>query len=289
MFHYKKIEKILDISLVIKKHGNLVYGNSEQQTYDYEADIYLISSSRHLNDDELSLINIIIEKNETSQPFWVRVIKNLSFEDHEIPKGYKEISSYKVWLLQSKGLTDQLEILSALFEDSEIVTLNSDRILVIVHPNEELTPFTLLSHLESEAMISPYIYVGPTVETLKDLNHSFEQAVLLTKLNRRDDKKIIRFNEVVFERVLHDLDENSKSEILKQYLRIYPIQNLNEELIETIEGFFKHNLNVTDTATALFLHRNTLVYRLNKINQITNLDIRHFEDATRMKILLSLM
>ncbi len=61
---------------------------------------------------------------------------------------------------------------------------------------------------------------------------------------------------------------------------------LDEETIMTINKFFENSLNVSETSRQLFIHRNTLVYRLDKLQKSTNLDIRIFEDAITFKIAL---
>ena len=62
----------------------------------------------------------------------------------------------------------------------------------------------------------------------------------------------------------------------------------NEEMLQTIEMFFRKDLNLSDTARQLFIHRNTLVYRLDKVQRQTGLDLRHFDDAVTFKILYKL-
>ena len=62
----------------------------------------------------------------------------------------------------------------------------------------------------------------------------------------------------------------------------------NEEMLYTIEMFFKKDLNLSDTARQLYIHRNTLVYRLDKVQRQTGLDLRHFDDAVTFKILYKL-
>ena len=62
----------------------------------------------------------------------------------------------------------------------------------------------------------------------------------------------------------------------------------NEELVKTIDAFLQNDLNVLKTSKQTFMHRNTLLYRIEKIKKLVGLDIRHFEDALTMKILLEL-
>jgi carbohydrate diacid regulator len=64
------------------------------------------------------------------------------------------------------------------------------------------------------------------------------------------------------------------------------IENLDNETLFTIQKFFENNLNVSETSRRLFVHRNTLVYRLEKIKKLTGLDLREFEDAIVFKVAL---
>jgi sugar diacid utilization regulator len=289
MFHYKKLEKILSLSLSIAKHGQLIYSSIENCPFEYDQASYRICTSRALEDEELSLVNLIIEKNEQKQPFWLRVLKDLPYDENEIPVHFKGLEYYQTWLIKAKAISESVELIRALFEYSEVIIISTDKLLIIFNANELIQPKDLCSHLESEVMVSPFVYVGPKVKQLNDLKESFDQTQLLTQLRNIEQNLIVEFGQVLYQRVLYDLPDESKVLLLKNYLALYPIHNLTDDLIETIYGFFSHNLNITDTASALYLHRNTLVYRLNKINQVTNLDVRLFEDANKMKILLSLI
>ena len=73
---------------------------------------------------------------------------------------------------------------------------------------------------------------------------------------------------------------------LKEVFKRGSIESLDHETLFTIQRFFENNLNVSETSRQLFIHRNTLVYRLDKIQKNTNLDLRNFEDAIAFKIAL---
>lgn len=287
MFLYNNLEKIIQKSLTIYKHGQCLYQGIEDCPYEYEIDTYRVCVSEPVDKEVLDLIRLIIEKNEQSQPFWLRILKDLPYSNTEVPDKFKHVSQYQIWLLKASQLSENIEIIQALLTHSEVIPLNSEEALVIVSDNEELSEMDLISHLETEAMINARLYMGPVVKNIDDISFSYKQTVLLKDL--KSNQTIVRFSDVLFERMIYDLSDASKNQLLKLYLDLYPISNLTEELLETIHGFFLHNLNVTDTAHALFLHRNTLVYRLNRIQQLTQLDIRQFEDANKMKILLNLM
>ena len=64
------------------------------------------------------------------------------------------------------------------------------------------------------------------------------------------------------------------------------IESLDQETLSTIQKFFENNLNVSETSRKLFVHRNTLVYRLDKIRRLTGLDLKEFDDAIVFKVAL---
>jgi len=289
MFKYKKLEQILNTSLNIYKHGQCLYSGTIKNMHEYEIESYTIGSSNVLNDNHLELIKLIIDTNEVKQPFWYRVLKDLPYSLDELPKSFENTSLYETWIVKGQHISDSIDLIMVIMEVSEVLVLNQDMLLLIVNENETITPENVIAHLESEVMISAKVYVGPKVNSIVDLKKAYEQTHQLISLFVKNEDNIIQFKDVLYLKVLNELSEEYKASLMDDYLKIYPINQLNDELNETIYGFFNHNLNVTDTANALFLHRNTLVYRLNKIHQLTNLDIRQFDDANIMMILLSLI
>jgi len=191
-------------------------------------------------------------------------------------------------MIKGKHITEDITVLEALFEFSEIISLTSDRLLVVLNDKEELLPEDIIGHFEAEIMKVIRVYAGPKVKQFSDLRYAYMQTLILEDILVNKQVSIIDYNNILFERVIHELPNDIQEQLLQGYLIEYPIQQLNSELLETTTGFFENNLNVTDTANELFLHRNTLIYRLNKISQITNLDIRNFEDACKLRILLTL-
>jgi len=289
MFKYNNLEQILDSRLNIYKHSQCIYSCGSNNAHEYEMDSYRISSSKPLDDNQIELVKLIIDTNEQKQPFWYRVLKDLPYSVDELPKSFESCKYFETWLVKGHHISDSIEMLLVIMEVAEVLVLNQDLLLLIVNENESITPENVVDHLEAEAMISAKVYVGPCVNAIEDLKTAYEKTQQLISLSIQNTERIIRFKDVLYLKVLHHLSEENKVSLIEDYLKIYPVHQLNEELIETIYGFFNHNLNVTDTANALFLHRNTLVYRLNKILQLTNLDIKQFDDANIMRILLSLI
>ena len=97
------------------------------------------------------------------------------------------------------------------------------------------------------------------------------------------------YSTLLLERFLSEVPLNlcerySKVLFVKEYKKL-----LTDEMITTIEKFFEHSLNLSETARQLFIHRNTLVYRLDKIQKVMGLDLRNFHDAVTFKIMMMLM
>jgi len=289
MFSYKSLERILNIKFSVYKHGQCLHGHADfDYSFEYENESYRVTTSEEIDQDKLKLILLLIKQNEQSQPFWIRVFKDLPYLEEEIPSLFRDTSYYQIWLIKGKHISKDSAVLEALLESSEIIQLTSDRMLVLLNDQESLQAEDIIGHFETEVMKVIAIYIGPKVKQLSELKYAYKQTMILEELLISNQQSIVDYNNVLFDRVIHELSSEIQDELLSAYSVEYPVQHINAELLETINGFFKNNLNVTDTANELFLHRNTLIYRLNKITQVTNLDIRNFEDACRLRILLSL-
>ena len=98
------------------------------------------------------------------------------------------------------------------------------------------------------------------------------------------EKNIIRYDNLGIGRLIYQLPTTLCELFLKEVLKKESISVLDRETIYTIQKFFENNLNVSETSRKLFVHRNTLVYRLDKIKKLTGLDLREFDDAIIFKV-----
>ena len=246
MFSYKSLENILGISIKIYKHGQCLYSaKGIECPYEYENGSYTIYTSQKIDSEKLSLIQLLINQNEQSQPFWIRVFKNLTYLEDEIPVAFKDTTFYQLWMMKGKNISDDITILEALFEFSEIISLTSDRLLVVINDKEQLTPKDVIGHFEAEVMKVIRVYVGPRVKQFSELRYAYNQTLILEDILVSKHVSIIDYNSILFERVIHELSEDVQEQLLEGYLAEYPIHQLNSELLETTTGFYKNNLNVT--------------------------------------------
>ncbi len=142
--------------------------------------------------------------------------------------------------------------------------------------------------LLGEFYVHATIGVGTTVDNLKDLARSFKEARTALEVGKVFDteKTIICYNNLGIARLIYQLPTTLCESFLKEVFKRGSIESLDQETLFTIQKFFENNLNVSETSRKLFVHRNTLVYRLEKIKKITGLDLREFDHAIIFKIAL---
>ena len=122
----------------------------------------------------------------------------------------------------------------------------------------------------------------------KDLASSFKEAQIALEVGKVFDteKTIVNYENLGIARLIYQLPTTLCEMFLREVFKQGSIESLDQETLFTIQSFFENNLNVSETSRGLFVHRNTLVYRLEKIRKITGLDLRQFDDAIVFKVAL---
>lgn len=126
------------------------------------------------------------------------------------------------------------------------------------------------------------------VSNIKDLARSFKEAQTALEVGMVFDtaRDIVSYNNLGIARLIYQLPTTLCDMFLKEVFKRGSIDSLDHETLFTIQRFFENNLNVSETSRKLFVHRNTLVYRLEKIKKLTGLDLREFDDAITFKVAL---
>ena len=101
-----------------------------------------------------------------------------------------------------------------------------------------------------------------------------------------NDKMIVHYDNLGIGRLIYQLPTTLCEMYLNEVFKKNSIDSLDQETLYTINKFFENNLNVSETSRKLFVHRNTLVYRLEKIKKLTGLDLREFDHAIVFKVAL---
>lgn len=147
---------------------------------------------------------------------------------------------------------------------------------------------SIVDTLSGEFYTHCSVGIGTVVSSIKELARSFKEAQVALEVGKVFDteKPIVSYNHLGIARLIYQLPTTLCEMFLKEVFRRGSIDSLDHETLFTIQRFFENNLNVSETSRKLFVHRNTLVYRLEKIKKITGLDLREFEDAIIFKVAL---
>ncbi len=146
----------------------------------------------------------------------------------------------------------------------------------------------IVTYLEGEGQKNVRLAYGTTVGEIKEVSRSYKEAKMAMDVGKIffDERNVIAYSELGIGRLIYQLPIPLCRMFIREIFDGHSPDELDEETIMTINKFFENSLNVSETSRQLFIHRNTLVYRLDKLQKSTNLDIRIFEDAITFKIAL---
>ena len=190
------------------------------------------------------------------------------------------------------------DVLQNLFPDKNkdfIININETDIALVkeIKPNIDEKDIdklasSIVDTLSGEFYTHCTVGIGTVVNSIKDLARSFKEAQVALEVGKVFDteKPIVSYNHLGIARLIYQLPTTLCEMFLKEVFRKGSIDSLDHETLFTIQRFFENSLNVSETSRKLFVHRNTLVYRLEKIKKITGLDLREFEDAIVFKVAL---
>ncbi len=190
------------------------------------------------------------------------------------------------------------DVVSGLFPDKQkdfvFNVSESDTVLVkeikrgIDEKDVEKLAASIVDILSGEHYIRAVAGIGTPISNIKDLAASFKEAQIALEVGKVFDteQQIISYNHLGIARLIYQLPTTLCEMFLKEVFNQGSIDSLDDETLFTIQRFFENNLNVSETSRGLFVHRNTLVYRLEKIKKLTGLDLREFDDAIVFKVAL---
>lgn len=190
------------------------------------------------------------------------------------------------------------DIVQNLFPDKSkdfVININATDIALVkeLKPNNDVKDLEKLARAIVDTLSGEYythcvVGIGTTVTGIKDLAKSFREAQVALEVGKVFDteKTIVTYENLGIARLIYQLPTTLCEMYLKEVFKKGSIENLDQETLFTIQKFFENNLNVSETSRKLFVHRNTLVYRLEKIKKLTGLDLREFDHAIVFKVAL---
>ena len=205
-----------------------------------------------------------------------------------------------VYLVETK--TDKegaaAELLKSMFVPQAgdfIVSIDERSIVLIKELDEKATKEdieevadTIVDMLNTEAMLKVRVAYGQPVNELKDVSKSYKEAKMALDVGNifYDYKRVISYETLGIGRLIYQLPQNLCKIFIKEIYGDLKPEDIDEEILTTVNKFLENNLNVSETSRQLFIHRNTLVYRIEKLQKAIGLDMRVFEDALTFKIAL---
>ena len=174
-----------------------------------------------------------------------------------------------------------------------ITAVDENNVIVVKEIEEtdselEKTALVYQAFLEKEGVRGVRVSYGTPVKEIKEVSRSYKEAKMAMDVGKIffDERTVIAYSELGIGRLIYQLPIPLCKMFIKEIFGGKNPDDFDEETLITITKFFENSLNVSETSRQLFIHRNTLVYRLDKLQKSTGLDLRVFEDAITFKIAL---
>lgn len=205
-----------------------------------------------------------------------------------------------VYLIETKGEKDGMvtELLKGMFSNQggDYITAVDEANIILIknmesgseHGDLMSVADTIVAMMNAEAMLNVKVAFGTVVQELKDVSKSYKEAKMALDVGKifYAEKSVIAYSTLGIGRLIYQLPVNLCRIFIDEIFGDISLIDFDEETLTTINKFFENNLNVSETSRQLFVHRNTLVYRIEKIQKGTGLDLRNFDDALTFKIAL---
>ena len=240
--------------------------------------------------DKATFVKSILSDNILLGDIYVRA-KELHFVS-EVPRA--------VFLIRQEGSVDVsvIDVVQALYPDRQndyVISISETDVALVKQVSESVTTKDLHKiaksieeAVSSELKVKVVIGIGTVVGHVRDLARAYQEAQMAIEVGKvfETERSIINYENLGIGRLIYQLPTTLCEMFLQEVFKKNPIDSLDQETLFTINKFFENNLNVSETARKLFVHRNTLVYRLEKIKKLTGLDLREFDDAITFKVAL---
>lgn len=205
-----------------------------------------------------------------------------------------------VFLIETKKEKDGMisELLKGMFttQAGDYITAIDESNMILIKNVEADSSYnalaeiagTIVAMMNAEAMSNVKVSFGTVVQEIKDVSKSYKEAKMALDVGKifYAEKDVVAYSTLGIGRLIYQLPVNLCKIFIDEIFGDNDLSDLDDETLSTINKFFENNLNVSETSRQLFIHRNTLVYRIEKLQKSTGLDLRSFEDALTFKIAL---
>lgn len=203
-----------------------------------------------------------------------------------------------VYLIETKNDTDNIamEVLKSLYlaqAGNQILSVDEQTIILIKDIEKDTTreeiydiAKAIQDTLNTEAMLKARVSYGLAVSELKEISRSYKEAKMALDVGNifYSSRTVLSYENLGIGRLIYQLPVSLCEMFVKEVFGDSMPEEIDEETLSTVYKFFENNLNVSETSRQLYIHRNTLVYRMEKLEKAIGLDMRVFEDALTFKI-----
>ena len=205
-----------------------------------------------------------------------------------------------VFLIRQVGHSDvaTVDVLTGMFPDKMqdfVLSINETDVAVIKQISGTVTAedlekiaVNIEETLKNELRIKTIIGIGTVAEHLRELADSYKEAHTAIEVGKvfDNEKSVMHYENLGIGRLIYQLPTTLCEIFLREVFKKNSLDSLDQKTLFTINKFFENSLNVSETSRKLFVHRNTLVYRLEKIRKLTGLDLRQFDHAIVFRVAL---
>ncbi len=268
-----------------------VEGTDEVSKYCCNSIVVAANNVRHYYDEKYDknnfMQNIIFDN---IMPFDLHQKARELHVDIDVPRAVFYVK------VLDEGENSIYDVLRNMFPDKEkdfVVNIDTDNLVLIkelkeVETSEKLeeTAQLIVDTVSAETMLSVCVGVSTVALNIDQINTAYKEAQIAIEVGKvfDDEKYILNYDSLGIGRLIYQLPIKLCELFLQEVFKKGDISTLDDETILTINKFFENDLNVSETSRQLFVHRNTLVYRLEKIYKLTGLDLRKFDQAIVFKV-----
>jgi len=222
---------------------------------------------------------------------------DISIRSKELDINYR--SDRIVFVINTEGQKDYniREVVEEIFPSGRdcVLSVDDENIVLVKslekkYTLEEIDGYskTIIDTLNTELLMNVKIGMSSIKENLTDVRKSFDEAKTALLVGRifEQNKLVYKYDSLGIGRLIYNLPRDLCKIFLSEIFQTDVFEKFDSEISQTIQKFFENNLNVSETSRKLYVHRNTLVYRLDKVQKLTGFDIRKFDDAIIFKFAL---
>ena len=299
----KDIDEISQIPFKLKNELGDIYispsFNTKEKFIEYEMkmqneQIILVINEKDKNTIPLlsyCIINKLREQNDNKKNIIIDVLKGKDITSEDLESIYPFLNEKFSMIIVSveKNLEDAFLLIKEGYNSEEnIVLIYQDKIMILGQLDDIDEHAVSIKETISSNMFCKSVICYSNVDSYKKIKETLNKCnqKISVALKYKLERDILGQKDIIFEEIVDSIDSLRKDELISEFHKGF--KKIDTEIIKTIDAFFKSGLNLSEASKELYIHRNTLIYRIEKIEKYTGFDIRNVNQAVIFKIIFTL-